>query len=79
MKEYSNREIDMKFKMIEQTVHDSHLSIQEKLDLILKQTTAHNGRMRSIEKWRAWSIGYASAITPIVVWIAFKFINHIGL
>jgi len=76
---YNNNEIDMKIKLIEQTMHDSHHSIQEKLDLILTQTTRHNGRLSSIEKWRAWSIGYASAVTPIIAWITFKFIQHIGL
>jgi ribosomal 50S subunit-associated protein YjgA (DUF615 family) len=79
MKEYSNREIDMKVEMLKQHVIDSHNSIEEKLNKILEQTTQHNGRMRSIEKWRAWSIGYASAVTPIVAWMAYKFINHMGL
>jgi len=37
--EYSNREIDSKMK-----------EIHEKLDLILAQTTKHNGRLTKVER-----------------------------
>lgn len=77
--EYSNREIDMKVELIKQHIDDSQQAINEKLELILRQTTQHNGRMKSIEKWRSWSIGYASAITPVVAWISYKFLQHLQL
>lgn len=37
--DYSNREIDMKFE-----------GVHEKLDLILEQTTRHNGRLTKVER-----------------------------
>lgn len=73
--QYSNREIDMKFKIIEQTMHDSHLSIQEKLDLILQQTTQHNGRMRKIEAWRNILVGAIGVISVLVVPVVLEFVK----
>lgn len=57
---YSNRELDDKFR-----------GLHEKLDLILKQTTAHNGRMGKLERWRtgiAMCIGLIVFLTPFFVW-----------
>ena len=42
MKPYQNREIDEKFNHL-------HDSLQEKLDLILEQTTKTNGRVTKVE------------------------------
>lgn len=51
---YSNREIDLKME-----------NIHEKLDLILAQTTKHNGRLTKIEKVM-WVVGTAVTILLIV-------------
>lgn len=57
---YSNRELDEKFR-----------GVHEKLDLILTQTTKHNGRMRKLEGWRTGLVMCFSLIIlliPFFVW-----------
>lgn len=40
--------------------------VHEKLDLILSQTTAHNGRMKSLEQWRWYLAGMGTIITILI-------------
>ena len=63
---YSNREIDSFMK-----------DIHDKLDLILVQTTKTNGRVNKLENWKAWVVGYAVAITPVVTWLAYEIVENI--
>lgn len=53
-KKYTNREIDLMNK-----------DIHEKLDLILLQTTKHNGRLTNIERWM-WGV---SGAVVIISWL----------
>lgn len=63
---YSNREIDAHFK-----------EIKEVLARIETQTTKTNGRVSKLENWKAWVVGYAVAITPIVAWLANEVLSMI--
>ena len=36
-------------------------------NLILEQTTAHNGRMRSLEKWRSYITGGLAVLCALVL------------
>lgn len=68
MEPYSNRELDHMFK-------DMH----EKLDLILVQTTNHNGRMKRFEKWQAYLNGAFAVIVglvvPILGWVLYQVVS----
>lgn len=52
---YNKREIDNFMK-----------DIHEKLDLILTQTTKHNGRLSKVELWKSWILGIFAGGTIIV-------------
>ncbi len=54
-KDYSKREVD---NFMEE--------IHEKLNLILVQTTAHNGRMRKLELWKQYILGMIAGGTIII-------------
>lgn len=54
-KDYSKREID---NFMEE--------IHEKLDLILEQTTKHNGRLKKVELWKSWILGMFAGGTAII-------------
>lgn len=54
-KPYSNREIREKW-------HETSNSLQE----IKVQTTATNGRVRSLERWQSYVLGFCAAISIIL-------------
>lgn len=53
--DYSNREIDLMMKLMD-----------EKLDLILKEATKHNGRLSRMERWM-WTLTGAIAIVSFLL------------
>lgn len=63
---YSNREIDA----MQRTIH-------EKLDKILEQTTATNGRVTSLEGranvFKGWTMGFGVSISIILVLLVYIF------
>lgn len=65
---YSNRELDMKF-----------VDIHEKLDLILVQTTKHNGRMSKIERYSSYVQGGMAVLSivvlPILGWVLYQVVS----
>lgn len=69
---YTVRELDGKF-----------LGVHEKLDAILKQTMATNGKVADIQKWRERVMGYATAvivvggavIMPLLGWGLYRLAN----
>jgi len=67
LEQYSREVIDLKME-----------SIHEKLDLILEQTTAHNGRMRNLEIWKATTLGIMSTGTVIAGLIIYIWSSQIG-
>ena len=64
---YSKREIDMIIKGISDHIDSKDTAHEEKLDMILAQTTKHNGRMSKLENWRSYLAGGLAIISVIVI------------
>lgn len=61
---YSEREIDLLFR-----------PVHEKLDSILEQAKATNGRVRCLERWRSYITGGLAVLTAVVlpiVWFVIR-------
>ena len=70
---YSKRELDLIFTEIKEALKRIENHNRESFMRIETQTTKHNGRMSSLEKWRAYITGAISVIIliglPIVAWL----------
>ena len=65
-KPYSNREID-----------NMHKEIMDKLKIIDTKVTIANGRLKSLELWRAYLTGAIAVLTLIVVPVAIALVNRL--
>ena len=73
--EYSNNEIDLKFKNLTDNLEHFHNLQMKELVEIKGQTTLHNGRMKKLEAWRSFLVGGYIVVTtfvlPLLVYINF--------
>ena len=66
--DYTKRELDHMFG-----------DVHSKLDLILVQTTKHNGRMTKMERWQSYIQGALAVlgiiVIPLLGWVMFRMVN----
>ena len=51
--------------------------IDEKLSLILTQTTATNGRVNKLERWQSYVIGFCAAVSMLLLPVLFMLLNKL--
>lgn len=64
---YSKREIDFIIKGITDHIDSKDNAHEEMLNKILSQTTKTNGRVSSLENWRAYLVGAWAVVSLIVI------------
>lgn len=67
---YSKNETDLMLKPIhnELTLHrEAHAAIYEKVDLVHQEVKKTNGRVKSLELWKAGLAGATAVLTLLVV------------
>lgn len=65
--EFADAQLDTKITAVQESQTRDMANVKEKLELILEQTTRHNGRMSKIEAWRNTMIGALAILTIIIV------------
>lgn len=79
---YNKREIDtLHSNILERMGQHNEATIKE-LKEIKVQTTLHNGRMKSLERWQAYMTGGMTVLTlivvPILAWALWVLVNIQG-
>lgn len=67
MAAYTNRELDAKFKRVEEVITETGRDLNVTLNRIEVQTTTTNGRVNRLENWRSFQAGALAVITLIVI------------
>jgi len=65
--EYSNRELDAKFGNLLEHMKGFERTVTDSLGRIETQTIKTNGRVTSLEKWRAYVLGFCACITILFI------------
>lgn len=69
--EYTKSEIDLIIKPLQ----DKHDLFDNKLDEILTQVKKTNGRVTSLELWKAWALGAFAVVLPVICFVAYQIIT----
>lgn len=78
MKEdYSNNEIDGFLREMDNRTQMAHANFQQSLDRIEKQTVKTNGRVTSLEQWKAYMAGAIAVITVLIIPVLLLIVRYV--